>query len=158
MRTAQRRIRALPVTATSSSATCWSGRRCLVLITSRPGTTCRSTGSCRSVELAKDQSYVLYMLQQDELSRLIFPLGGFTKAQVRAMAAKRGLATAYKPESMDICFIPDHDYRRFLHEERPETIRPGPITDRYGNVLGQHNGLPLYTIGQRKGLGITGKQ
>jgi tRNA-specific 2-thiouridylase len=111
----------------------------------------------RSVELAKDQSYVLYMLQQDELSRLIFPLGGFTKAQVRAMAAERGLATAYKPESMDICFIPDHDYRRFLHEERPETIRPGPITDRYGNVLGRHNGLPLYTIGQRKGLGITGK-
>src|ERR687886_150101 len=111
----------------------------------------------RSVELAKDQSYVLYMLQQDELSRLIFPLGGFTKAQVRVMAAERGLATAYKPESMDICFIPDHDYRRFLREEQSETIRPGPITDRYGNVLGQHNGLPLYTIGQRKGLGITGK-
>ncbi len=111
----------------------------------------------RSVELAKDQSYVLYMLQQDELSRLIFPLGGFTKAQVRVMAAERGLATAYKPESMDICFIPDHDYRRFLREEQPEAIRPGPITDRRGNVLGQHNGLPLYTIGQRKGLGIAGK-
>jgi len=112
----------------------------------------------RSVELAKDQSYVLYMLQQDELSRLIFPLGGFTKAQVRAMAAERGLATAYKPESMDICFIPDNDYRRFLREERPESMRPGPITDRRGNVLGQHKGLPLYTIGQRKGLGITGKE
>jgi tRNA-specific 2-thiouridylase len=112
---------------------------------------------CRSVELPKDQSYVLYMLQQDELARLIFPLGGFTKAQVRAMAAERGLATAYKPESMDICFIPDNDYRRFLREEQPEVMRPGPITDRYGNVLGEHKGLPLYTIGQRKGLGITGK-
>ena len=110
----------------------------------------------RSVEIAKDQSYVLYMLQQDELSRLIFPLGGFTKAQVRAMSAERGLATAHKPESMDICFIPDNDYRRFLREEDPQTLRPGPITDRRGNVLGQHNGLSLYTIGQRKGLGITG--
>lgn len=112
----------------------------------------------RSVELAKDQSYVLHMLQQDELSRLIFPLGGFTKAQVRAMAAERGLATAHKPESMDICFIPDNDYRRFLKEEQGDSaMRPGPITDRHGNVLGQHHGLPLYTVGQRKGLGITGK-
>jgi tRNA-specific 2-thiouridylase len=97
------------------------------------------------------------MLQQDELSRLIFPLGGFTKAEVRAMAAERRLATAHKPESMDICFIPDNDYRRFLREEQSETLRPGPIVDRHGNVLGQHNGLPLYTVGQRKGLGITGK-
>lgn len=110
----------------------------------------------RSVELAKDQSYVLHMLQQDELARLIFPLGGLTKAQVRAMSVERGLATALKPESMDICFIPDNDYRRFLHEEQPGTIRPGPITDRKGNVLGEHQGLPLYTVGQRKGLGITG--
>ena len=111
----------------------------------------------RSVELAKDQSYVLYMLQQDELARVIFPLGGYSKADVRAMAAARGLATAQKPESMDICFIPDNDYRRFLREEQTEPLRPGPITDRWGNVLGQHNGLPLYTVGQRKGLGITGK-
>lgn len=110
----------------------------------------------RSVELAKDQSYVLHMLQQDELARLIFPLGGLTKAQVRSMSVERGLATALKPESMDICFIPDNDYRRFLHEEQPDTIRPGPITDRKGNVLGEHQGLPLYTVGQRKGLGITG--
>jgi tRNA-uridine 2-sulfurtransferase len=110
----------------------------------------------RSVELRKDQSYVLYMLQQDELARLIFPLGGFTKAEVRAMAAERKLATAHKPESMDICFIPDNDYHRFMREERPDVLKPGPIVDRQGNVLGQHNGLPLYTVGQRKGLGITG--
>jgi tRNA-specific 2-thiouridylase len=111
----------------------------------------------RSVELPKDQSYVLYMLQQDELARLIFPLGGYTKAEVRAMSAARGLATAHKPESMDICFIPDNDYRRFLREEQPGSLRPGPITDRRGNVFGQHHGLSLYTVGQRKGLGITGK-
>ena len=110
----------------------------------------------RSVELAKDQSYVLYMLQQDELARLIFPLGDFTKAEVRAMAAERGLATAHKPESMDICFIPDNDYRRFIREEHPEALRPGPIIDRQGNVLGEHKGLSLYTVGQRKGLGIIG--
>ncbi len=110
----------------------------------------------RSVELRKDQSYVLYMLQQDELARLIFPLGGFSKAQVRAMAAARALATAQKPESMDICFIPDNDYHRFMREERPDALKPGPIVDRSGTVLGQHDGLPLYTVGQRRGLGVTG--
>lgn len=108
----------------------------------------------RSVELRKDQSYVLYMLQQDELARVIFPLGGFSKAEVRAMAAERKLATAHKPESMDICFIPDNDYHRFMREQRPDALRPGPIVDRRGRVLGQHHGLPLYTVGQRKGLGI----
>lgn len=112
----------------------------------------------RSVELRKDQSYVLYMLQQDELSRLIFPLGGFSKAQVREMAAERNLATARKPESMDICFIPDNDYHRFMREEQPDVLKPGPITDRRGNVLGQHTGLPLYTVGQRKGLGVTSRE
>ncbi len=112
----------------------------------------------RSVELRKDQSYVLHMLQQDELSRLIFPLGGFTKAQVREMAAARKLATAHKPESMDICFIPDNDYHRFMREEQPSALKPGPIVDRRGNVLGQHNGLPLYTVGQRKGLGLTSRE
>ena len=111
----------------------------------------------RSVELRKDQSYVLYMLQQDELARLIFPLGGFSKAEVRAMAAERSLATAQKPESMDICFIPDNDYHRFMREERPDALRPGPIVDRSGRVLGQHDGLALYTVGQRRGLGVTGK-
>ncbi len=112
----------------------------------------------RSVELRKDQSYVLYMLQQDELARLVFPLGGFSKAEVRAMAAERKLATAHKRESMDICFIPDNDYHRFIREERPDVLKPGPIVDRRGNVLGEHKGLPLYTVGQRKGLGITGRE
>lgn len=112
----------------------------------------------RGVDRAKDQSYVLYMLQQNELARLQFPLGSKTKAEVRAMARKLGLATADRPESQDICFIPDNDYRRFLREEAPESIRPGPIIDQDGRVLGQHKGLPLYTVGQRKGLGITSTQ
>ncbi len=109
----------------------------------------------RSVEHRKDQSYVLYMLQQDDLARLIFPLGGYSKAEVRAMAAERKLATAHKPESMDICFIPDNDYHRFMRDERPGALKPGPIVDRQGRVLGQHDGLPLYTVGQRRGLGVT---
>jgi tRNA-specific 2-thiouridylase len=95
------------------------------------------------------------MLQQDELARLIFPLGGFAKAEVRALAAERGLATAHKPESMDICFIPDNDYHRFMREEQPDALKPGVIVDRRGTVLGQHDGLALYTVGQRRGLGIT---
>lgn len=112
----------------------------------------------RGVDQAKDQSYVLYMLQQDELARLQFPLGDLTKAEVRTMARARNLATADRRESQDICFIPDNNYRRFLHEEVPEHIQSGPIIDHMGQVVGQHKGLPLYTVGQRKGLGITSSQ
>jgi tRNA-specific 2-thiouridylase len=108
----------------------------------------------RGVDRAKDQSYVLYMLQQHELSRIMFPLGDYRKPEVRSMAAERGLATADRPESQDICFIPDNDYRRFLREEQPESIRTGPILDQQGHEVGRHNGLPLYTIGQRRGLGL----
>ena len=109
----------------------------------------------RAADTAKDQSYVLYMLQQGELARLQFPLGALTKPQVRALSRERGLITADRPESQDICFIPDNDYRRFLREEMPASIRPGPIIhSETGSVLGQHNGLPLYTVGQRRGLGV----
>lgn len=112
----------------------------------------------RGVDRAKDQSYVLYMLQQHELARLHFPLGDLTKPEVRALAQERKLATAYRPESQDICFIPDNDYRRFLREEAPQSMLPGPIIDEEGRVLGQHKGLAFYTVGQRKGLGITSAQ
>lgn len=112
----------------------------------------------RSADRAKDQSYVLYMLQQGELARLQFPLGGMTKAEVRALARERTLATADRPESQDICFIPDNDYRRFLREAVPESITPGPIIHEDGHVIGEHKGLPLYTVGQRKGLGLTSSQ
>jgi tRNA-specific 2-thiouridylase len=112
----------------------------------------------RGVDHAKDQSYVLYMLQQHELARLQFPLGGMSKAEVRTLARERLLATADRPESQDICFIPDNDYRRFLREEAPESMLPGPIINHDGQVIGQHKGLPYYTVGQRKGLGITSPQ
>jgi tRNA-uridine 2-sulfurtransferase len=102
----------------------------------------------------KDQSYVLYMLSQKELRQLLFPIGGYTKPQVRDMARRRGLPIADKDESMELCFVTDDDYRRFLREHAPRAIQPGPILDNSGRELGRHQGLPFYTIGQRRGLGI----
>jgi tRNA-specific 2-thiouridylase len=108
----------------------------------------------RAIDTDKDQSYMLHMLQQPDLARLMFPIGEYTKPQVRAMAAERGLASADRPESQDICFVPGGDYRNLLREERPESLRPGPIVDMQGREVGRHHGLPLYTIGQRRGLGV----
>jgi tRNA-specific 2-thiouridylase len=102
----------------------------------------------------KDQSYVLYMLGQKELQHLLLPLGDYTKEQVRAMARQRGLPVADRAESQDLCFLSDNDYRRFLQAQAPEAVRPGPILDTAGRTIGQHKGLPFYTIGQREGLGI----
>lgn len=108
----------------------------------------------RAVDQEKDQSYMLYMLSQDDLARLMFPIGEYAKAEVRAMAAARGLASANRPESQDICFVPGGDYRNLLREERPDALYSGPILDLEGREVGRHQGLPLYTIGQRRGLGI----
>lgn len=108
----------------------------------------------KGCDAGKDQSYVLYMLGQRELQHLLLPLGDYTKQQVRAMARQRGLAVADRAESQDLCFLLDNDYRRFLQAQAPETIRPGPILDTAGRTIGQHKGLPFYTIGQREGLGI----
>ncbi|GAA4676007.1 tRNA-specific 2-thiouridylase MnmA [Phytohabitans rumicis] len=107
----------------------------------------------RSVDLPKDQSYVLAVLRRDQLDRSIFPLGDSTKAQVRAEAAERGLAVAQKPDSHDICFIADGDTRRFLAERLGEA--PGDIVEaETGAVLGQHAGAYAYTVGQRRGLAL----
>jgi tRNA-specific 2-thiouridylase len=106
------------------------------------------------VDLQKDQSYVLYMLGQEELQRVLFPAGGYSKAQIREMARQRGLPMADKDESMEICFVADDDYRRFLRRRAPQAVQPGPILDTAGQEIGQHQGLPFYTVGQRRGLGI----
>ena len=108
----------------------------------------------RGVDASKDQSYVLHMAGQRELAHLLFPLGELTKPQVRALAAARGLTVAAKRESQDLCFLADNDYRRFLTDWAPAAVQPGPIINQAGQVLGQHEGLAFYTIGQRKGLGI----
>jgi tRNA-uridine 2-sulfurtransferase len=103
----------------------------------------------------KDQSYFLHSLTQEQLAHIKFPLGELTKEEVREIARRRGLPVAEQPESQDICFVADGDYRRFLAERFPELMRPGPILDTGGQVMGRHQGLPAYTIGQRKGLGIS---
>ncbi len=112
----------------------------------------------RAVDRRKDQSYVLHMATQEHLAHLLFPVGEYTKDQVREMARARGLPTASRNESQDLCFVYDGDYRRFLRQWANGAIRPGPIMRRDGTVLGEHRGLPFYTIGQRKGLGIAYKE
>lgn len=103
---------------------------------------------------AKDQSYVLYALTQEQLGRTLLPLGDYSKDQTRALALGRNLQVAEKAESQEICFIPDGKYQAFLRRYRPESRQPGPIEDRQGRILGRHEGLAFYTIGQRRGLGV----
>lgn len=106
----------------------------------------------------KDQSYALYVLTQAQLSRAMFPLGEMTKADTRSLAKKYGLPISEKVESQDICFVPDGDYRGFLERNlEPGTIQPGNFVDVHGKVLGQHRGVPFYTVGQRRGLGLQGE-
>jgi tRNA-uridine 2-sulfurtransferase len=138
----------------------------------------------RGVDPEKDQSYVLHVLNQEQLAHACFPLGGYTKPQVRALAAERGMRVATKAESQEICFVAKNDYRGFIDRyaasrvaeqaATPEPVaigagwssavsttpliaipKPGPIYDQQGKVLGRHRGLAYYTIGQRKGLGVT---
>lgn len=108
----------------------------------------------KAADPSKDQSYVLYMLSQENLCRILLPLGGLRKSDVRAMARRLGLAVASKAESQDICFIPDGDYRRYITERAPANVSKGPVLDTQGRVLGEHSGLHNFTIGQRRGLGI----
>ncbi len=109
----------------------------------------------RGVDRHKDQSYVLSVLDQENLPHVCFPVGDLAKPQVREMAAAYGLDVASQAESMDLCFIADGDYRRFLRDWAGEAVRPGPIRHVDGRILGEHQGLPFYTIGQRKGLGLS---
>lgn len=106
----------------------------------------------KGVDAAKDQSYVLYMLGQGQLSRLLLPIGELTKDDVRRHARRLGLDVAGKPDSVEICFVAGTDYRAFV-EERVD-LAPGPLVDARGERLGEHRGIPAYTVGQRKGLGI----
>lgn len=108
----------------------------------------------RGRDARKDQSDFLWPLTQAQLAAARFPVGGLTKDAVRDKARNLGLETAEKPESQEICFIPDDDYRGFLRRRVPEAFAPGPIVDGQGTVLGQHRGLAAYTVGQRRGLGI----
>jgi len=105
-------------------------------------------------DLSKDQSYFLYRLNQNQVKRAVFPLGGYLKSEVREIARKLDLPVADKLDSQEICFLPDNDYRGFLKRQRSALIKPGQVMDKEGNILGQHRGIAFYTIGQREGLGI----
>jgi tRNA-specific 2-thiouridylase len=109
------------------------------------------------VDEKKDQSYVLHVLGQRDLARAMFPCGEYTKPQVRELAHHFGLPTAERAESQDLCFLTQGDYRGFLTRQMPEIARPGPIVTAQGEVIGQHEGLPFYTIGQRKGLHVANR-
>ena len=108
----------------------------------------------KGVDTLKDQSYVLFSLSQDQLSRTLFPLGTVTKERVRQVARDLNLKTKDKPESQDICFVLDNNYHTLLYERFGSRITPGVIKDTQGNILGRHPGSPFFTIGQRKGLGV----
>ncbi len=107
---------------------------------------------------SKDQSYFLSNLKQKQLQRIIFPLSKLTKPEVREYALKTGLPVAEKTDSQEICFIPGDDYVKFFRDYYPEKLKPGRILDTEGNVVGQHEGVQLYTIGQRKGIGAHAKR
>ncbi len=108
----------------------------------------------KGADPVKDQSYFLYTLTQGQLRSTIFPVGEMTKPEVRHTARRLGIHVAHKPESQEICFIPDKDYARFLGERLPDSLRPGPILDLKGKVIGRHRGIIHFTLGQRKGMGL----
>lgn len=109
---------------------------------------------CKASDSAKDQSYFLYALSQQQLAHIRFPLGRFTKDQIRAIASEQGFINARKRDSQDICFVPDGDYAAFLTRYTGKTYPCGDFLDTDGNVVGRHNGAVSYTLGQRKGLGL----
>ena len=111
-------------------------------------------GLRRGLDAGKDQTYVLFPLSQEALAGAVFPLGGLRKPEVRAVARDLGLPVAEKPESQEICFVPGGDYREVVRARAGAALRPGVFTDREGRVLGEHGGAALFTVGQRRGLGI----
>jgi tRNA-specific 2-thiouridylase len=110
----------------------------------------------RAVDAAKDQSYVLHVLDQERLRRALFPVGEYPKPEIRKLAESYGLPTSSRRDSQDLCFLAGGDYRDFIGRNGADMQRRGPIIDRDGKVLGEHTGLANYTIGQRKGLGVAG--
>lgn len=112
----------------------------------------------RGVDRSKDQSYFLYRLTQAQLGSVLFPLGTWTKQQTRKAAEERGIEARMRPESQDVCFLPDEHYGEFLSRRSPELVRPGPIVDTSGRQLGTHRGIAFYTIGQRRGLGVAASE
>jgi tRNA-specific 2-thiouridylase len=112
----------------------------------------------KGVDTDKDQSYFLYRLTWHQLRRVLFPLGERCKTDVRRLAAERRIPAAERPESQEICFIPGNDYRSFLKKRAPEILREGDLVTTDGTVVGRHRGVACYTIGQRRGLGVSARE
>ncbi len=108
----------------------------------------------KGIDGGKDQSYFLYRLTQDQMRHVLLPLGDMRKTEVRTLARELALPAAERPESQEICFVPGDDYRSFLKERAPETLRPGEIVMTDGKVVGRHDGIAFFTVGQRRKLGI----
>ena len=109
----------------------------------------------RGADPAKDQSYFLFSLTQAQLARAVFPIGSMRKDDVRECASRRGLPVAAKPDSQEICFVPDGDYASFVRRHAPDEVADGMVIDREGRILGRHSGMHRFTVGQRKGLGLS---
>lgn len=109
----------------------------------------------KGVDAGKDQSYFLYRLGQEQLKHILFPLGGLHKSAVRIMAAERSLPAAERPESQEVCFIPGNDYRSFLKEHAPQLLVPGELALKDGSLVGRHEGIAFFTVGQRRKLGVS---
>ena len=112
----------------------------------------------KAADITKDQSYVLYSMDQEQLAHTQFPCGELTKTEIRRIAEEQGFYNAAKPDSQDICFVPDGDYTAFIRRYTGSSYPPGSFVDSVGNVLGEHSGIINYTVGQRKGLGISAKE
>ena len=112
----------------------------------------------KGIDSQKDQSYVLYVMNQEQLQHTLMPLGEFTKDRVRQIAQEKDLPVANRPESQEICFIPDNNYGEFLKSRISETTVPGSIINKEGKVIGEHQGIIFYTVGQRKGIGIADRE
>jgi len=108
----------------------------------------------KGIDESKDQSYFLYRLTQDQLKNVLFPLGALRKTEVRALARELALPAAERPESQEICFVPDNDYRGFLKEHNPESLQAGELVMTDGKVVGKHDGIAFFTVGQRRHLGV----
>jgi len=109
----------------------------------------------KSRTAAKDQTYALYNLTQEQLAHTLMPVGAYEKDEIRALARKTGLSVAHKPDSQEICFVPDNDYAKFIEENTDKTIMPGNFVNTKGEVIGQHRGITHYTVGQRRGLNLS---
>lgn len=123
--------------------------------TIKQGDSTDSWGLYRGLDRGKDQSYVLFGIEQSLLQHILFPLGGMQKPEIRELAKQAGLRVHDKPDSQEICFIPDNDYAGFIERFRGEQETAGELVDTAGNVVGQHTGFEKFTVGQRKGLGVT---